>query len=171
MRLAFTVSNNLSFYLNKSSLRQDKSSPPCISCLTVRLLIDSFGAFCETGWAMKKDKKIGYLIVATSCALMALAAISSRWYPDNGYLLSFLHNSGIYLYQTTDDCSFCNGSMYISVEGLFEGSSIFGGATGKTYNYLYLPLKYISFFLLCVALYGSLLIKGVFSAPSFLKRG
>lgn len=118
---------------------------------------------------MEKDRKIGYLIVATSCALMVLAVISSRWYVDNGYFLSFLHNAGIYLYQTTDECSFCNGSMYISIEGLFEGSSIFSGETGKAYNYLYMPLKYISFFLFCVALYGVLLIKGVLSAPFFLK--
>ncbi|RZZ87048.1 hypothetical protein [Pseudoxanthomonas winnipegensis] len=113
---------------------------------------------------MEENKKIGYLIIAVSFALLVLCAISSRWYADNGYVASFLSNSGIYLYQTTEECTFCNGSIYIS------GVNFLGGASGSTVSFFYLPFKYIFFVLLCVALYGSLLIKGVLSVPYFLKK-
>ena len=114
---------------------------------------------------MEQNKKIGYLIISVSFALMVLCAISSRWYTaDSGYIASFLYNAGIYIYQTTEDCSFCNGSLFV------PGVEFLGKTLSSTVYFFYIPFKYIFFVLLCFSIYGGLLIKGVLSVPHFLKK-
>ncbi|EQB8494772.1 hypothetical protein ACYUTZ_004972 [Escherichia coli] len=113
---------------------------------------------------MEENKRIGYLIIAGSFVLLVLCAISSRWYAEDGYFSSFLYNAGIYLYQTGEECSFCNGSMFV------PGIEFLGSSTASTIYFLYVPFKYIFFVLLCFAIYGCLLIKGVLSVPDFFKR-
>ena len=72
------------------------------------------------GWIMEINRKTGYLIISASVALLVLCAISSRWYVDGGYLLAFLNNAGIYVYETRGECGFCNMTIY-SPGGVFFG--------------------------------------------------